>query len=77
MLDDAVQLDLWTKFAALDQCCRVFITRHGEPGNPRVWRIQVIRGDQILTFDDISLLRAMTAAVLGAESRGWHSARAS
>ena len=37
-----------------------------------MWRVQVVKGDQILTVDDPSLLRVLTAAVFGAQSRGWH-----
>lgn len=76
-MDDAVHPDLWTKVAALDQCCRVFITRHGDPGQPRVWRVRVVKDDDALAVDDASLVRVLTAAVLAADARGWNPAHVS
>jgi hypothetical protein len=65
---DAVHPDLWASVAKLDKCCTVHFHRVGEP---RVWRVVVKRAEETVTVEDIALARAITAAVLAAEERGW------
>lgn len=68
---DAVHPDLWAKVARLDQCCDVHFERFGDPLDRR-WRVVIRNSDNPpVVAEDESLPRAMTAALLAAEARGW------
>ena len=66
---DAVHPDLWAKIAELDKTCTIHFQRVGEP---RRWEFVIERDGERIAMEDMTLVRAMTAALLAAQSRGWH-----
>jgi hypothetical protein len=67
-IDDAVHPDLWARFAKLEQKCNVHFARIGEP---RRWSVVIGHDGEEIRTEDVALARALTAALMAAESKGW------